>query len=91
MEKDFRVKCDCSTHEVHVFSDNYVDDPFIELSIWTYYSGDKSTFWQRIRYCWKMLFTGRIYGDQVLLTKKTCKQLGEHLIEVANSIVEKKG
>jgi hypothetical protein len=38
-----------------------------------------------------MLFTGRIYGDQVLLTKETCKQLGEHLVEVADSIAEKKG
>lgn len=87
MEKDFRVKCDCSCHEVHVVSyENEPDFPLIELSIWTYYCGEKATFWQRIRYCWRMIFTGRLYSDQVMLTKKTSKELGEHLIEVSNGI-----
>ncbi len=90
MEKDFRVKCDCGSEEIHVDSDNDRKFGFIDLSIW--YMGANNTLglWQKIKYCWMILIKSRPYGDQICLTKETSKELGEHLIEVSEDMIEYK-
>lgn len=30
----------------------------------------KMSLWQKIRYCWKVLYSGRPYSDEIMLDKK---------------------
>lgn len=72
--------CDCNAEGVLL--SKFDDEDDIYLAIYTYGQfHSKPTIWNRIKYCWHHLTTGRIYQDQIVLDSKTAKKLANWIIK----------
>jgi hypothetical protein len=79
--KDFRVKCDCSAHELHLT----YDEDFIELSIWND-GWQKYGLSHKLRHIWQIIWRGHPWTDQILLTKENSLRLSEELIVASKQL-----
>ena len=70
--------CSCFTHSLSVVWWQGEDE--IYFSVWqTGGVGAKMSFFQRLKNCWKVLSSGTPYEDQLVLDKKTTKDLIKYL------------
>lgn len=53
----------------------------IDLSIYYNVSAVKLTLWNRIKYAARVIFTGLIYEDQIVLSQETAQELTDKLLE----------
>jgi hypothetical protein len=83
---DFRVQCDCHSHELHVTH----DEDFISISIWRdgYVSDNGYRLRERLRHIWQIIRYGTPWVDMILLNKESSKKLGEHLIKASEQVKE---
>lgn len=75
-------KCDCGTEGI--MCSKFVDDDEnnIYLSMYSFGSYHKKpSFFERIKFCWWHLNTGRYYADQIVLTYDEAKRIGNWLTE----------
>lgn len=77
-------ECSCFTEGI-MMSHEYEDDiPLIDLAMFHHGLKTKLSITERIRFAWKLLTSGEPYADQVVLDKKTAKELGKDLMAWGN-------
>ena len=78
-------KCACSAHAVHVMS--FEDEEETYLSIWEQGANNgRLSFWERLRYAFKILKDGKPYADEVVFDRETALSFVAYL----SSYVSKK-
>lgn len=78
VEKFFLCNCNAEALLLTRFVDG--DCKEIYLSIYTVGQFNKKpNFWERLKYCWHHLKTGKIYEDQIVLDFEKAQQIGEWL------------
>lgn len=80
MKEQF-FKCSCSSEILRVSYDE--EFGIADFSIYTMLSR-QPTFWQRLRWCWKILIEGSPYGDQVIFEKEGVANLVNYLVKIQN-------
>lgn len=65
--------CDCKTEVLVIEYDHQLK--IADLAIYKLYSNKNFGFFDRIRYMLRILFTGKPYGDQMVLTQKHLKDI----------------
>lgn len=73
-------KCSCSSEILRVAYDDELEQT--EFSIWEMQNTHKATLRQRLRWCWRILFEGSPYGDQVILEKDGVADLIKYLTKI---------
>lgn len=73
------LQCECQQEVITL--QKYDSEEVIELSIWQSGFSYPLSFIKRLRFCFSILFKGRPYGDQVVLSKKNARRVAEVLYE----------
>ena len=77
-KKEIYLKCDCSSEILHVEYDE--DFKLYDVCIYRYSGFSEKLSWkQRLRFAWKLITSGKIYGDQMMLSRKSAKELQKFL------------
>ena len=76
-EESMFIQCDCYTHALHLLK--FPEEEQLYISIWESSPRSKMSFCQRLRNCWKILYHGSPYGDQVVLSKEKSLILANYL------------
>ena len=72
--------CECST-EVMLIT-KWTDENEIYLSMFSYgFVHPKPNFWQRLKYAFWHIKTGKKYADSIVLSLEKAKEIGELLIK----------
>lgn len=78
-------RCECGTDGIHVeYDEKYKEYDFC---IWTQsdrYSLGPLTWYDRLRFCYQILKTGRPWGDSVILSEKNAEELSKDLLQHKN-------
>lgn len=74
--------CDCRSEILVIEYDPEVK--MADLAIYETNSAfsHKMTFWQKFRYCWRVLVNKRPFGDQIIISQKQIKEIKEFLSEL---------
>lgn len=77
--KTIFVLCECGSEVLVLEHDSEYD--LTELSIYENLSSyaHKMSFWQRLRYIYRVLVYGRPYSDQIVLSKEQLKDLSSFI------------
>jgi len=87
---EFYLKCECQ-NEVLVFT-NVRDDNHVNIALYSHgYYSKKPSAWQRIKFAWYHLITGKIYADAVVINHEQAEQLAEWILKVRQSHPERSG
>lgn len=85
------IECECHTEGIMVSYDDTDPFPNIYLAMFSYGKfGNSLGFREKLRYCWKVLKTGRPFEDEVMLRQDTARELANALLEFANKKFEDK-
>lgn len=86
MTKDgeLHITCDCHTHELHVERD--IDPPPENwyVSFWLRGYGRETDWTWRLRCIWRIIKTGRPYGDEVVLSRPQMQELLDYVSNELN-------
>ena len=80
--------CSCGSEVIHIesFDASALSEKAasyeIEFAIFYYKYANKYSFWQRFRYCWRVLRTGKPYPDQICLHADEARRLGKDLVSM---------
>jgi hypothetical protein len=87
MEKIWRkfFQCDCGGEGIMMSYENEEDGiPSVDLAFFSHGHDNRIlSFFEKLRYCWRTLTTGRPFDDEVMLTPEVAKELGTELIRFA--------
>ncbi len=77
--KTLFMLCDCKNEVLVLEYDHEYD--FTELSIYESISsyGYRMSFWQKLRYIYRILVNGKPYSDQIILNKEQLKDLSSFI------------
>lgn len=77
--KTLFIPCSCKSEILVIEYDHELD--MADLAIFENYTNysNKMSLWQRLRYCYKVLFDKKPYSDQVVLDKNQLKDLRKFL------------
>jgi hypothetical protein len=77
--KTLFIPCSCKSEILVIEYDHEIE--LADLAIFENYTnyGNKMSLWQRLRYCYKVLFEKKPYSDQMVLDKKQLKDLQKFL------------
>lgn len=79
--KDKHVtECDCGTHLVHTQYDEELKLFYMAMYTYGHFSM-RRTIWNRIRFAFYHLFTGRLYDDQIVLSNHEARKLAKFLMD----------
>lgn len=73
--KNIQLKCQCSCEALEFQYDQEETDGQYYVSIWRKGYQSPLSFKERLRWCWNILTTGKLWGDEVVLDKKQILQL----------------
>lgn len=76
------IPCDCQTEVLYIEYDNDIRMADVALYEYRGYIVGRMSFWQRLRYCWKILSSGRPYCDQLVLNLQQLKELKSFLSSI---------
>ena len=81
--KSLFIPCSCKSEILVIEYDHEIQ--LADLAIFENYTNysNKMSLWQRLRYCYKVLFEKKPYADQMVLDNKQLKDLKEFLKELA--------
>jgi hypothetical protein len=81
--KKLFIQCDCSSEILSIEYD--YDLAITELAIYEHYVSfkNKMSLWQRLKYCWQVLWHKKPYADQMVLNSKQAKQLLNFLQDIS--------
>ena len=71
------IECSCGTEGIMI-SNDYIEneEPIIDLAFFKYgYNPEKMGLYQKLRYCWQILSTGKPFIDEITLNKDNTKVL----------------
>ena len=72
------IKCECDGEGLGVDYD--VDDAYYYFSYWSRgFRSGKLPFWQRVRYSFHLLFTGKPFNDELVLNRDSANKLCDFL------------
>lgn len=74
----FWVECDCRSHAIAIDADSFFgssDLSFWQLGSYTF----KHSWWNRLRFAWKMIIHGRVYSDMITINREETFKLIEAL------------
>lgn len=81
------ITCECGTHIVMIQEWNHpeetdVDTQSFEMAIFQYglYNA-RVSFWRRLRWAWKLIWTGKYFSDEICMTPGDAKQLADFINE----------
>ena len=78
-------KCECNSEGVLIES----DDDFYYISLFNkYYHDGKLCLIDRIKYGIKVLFTGKIYSDQVVINKLEGRNIANFLLDTGTDLTQ---
>lgn len=83
------IKCNCSCQMLECSVDDWDEDiRYFNFVIWSRGRDGKRFFtWkEKIRWCWNILTTGQIWGDDIIATSEDAKELAEFIL---NNIQDK--
>jgi hypothetical protein len=77
--KTLFIPCSCKSEILVIEYDHEIQ--LADLAIFEHYTnyGHKMSLWQRLRYCYKVLFEKKPYADQMVLDNKQLKDLQKFL------------
>lgn len=80
--KTLFIPCDCRSEILAIEYDHEIE--LADLAIYEHYSTlqSKMSLWQRLRYCWRVLWHKKPYGDAMVLNRKQLKDLKQFLISL---------
>jgi len=82
------IRCTCYSEAVFVEPDK--ETGLVFVSIMNFYNSQGvRSFWERLRLCWKILRTGRPYGDQMCFDGERTRALAKLLTEAADQLSSK--
>lgn len=63
------IKCECSSHALEVVNDP--ENSEYSIAIWNYgnYSQAPFSWKERLRWCWRIIYTGNPWADSVILNE----------------------
>lgn len=76
--KEIFIKCECGTEGVLLEKDDDLGGfvmSFFGTSIYTFAKG---SLWQRFRLALRVMFKGRLYHDQILISKENAKEICQY-------------
>jgi len=78
--KSHFAKCSCCEHllelQRYVEKTDEITEQGFNLSMWTYgHCGQILYFIERLKYCWKILKTGRPWADHIVLTDEQAQDI----------------
>ena len=73
--KTLFIPCSCKSEILAIEYDHEID--MADLAIFENYTnyGNKMSLWQRIRYCYQVIFCKKPYADQITLDRNQLKDL----------------
>ena len=77
--KTLFIPCDCRSEILMIEYDHEIQ--MADFTIYEHYVGHmhKLSLWQRMRYCWQILYHKKPYADQLMLNNRQLKELKEFL------------
>lgn len=69
------LKCQCCSHLLEVECDDEITDGDYYFSIWNKTINGKLCWKERFRWIWRILITGSLWADHVVLTEDQIKEL----------------
>lgn len=77
--KTLFIPCDCRSEILVIEYDHYLQ--MADLAIYEHDVAyrSKMSLWQRLRYCWQVLWHKKPYADEMMLTNKQLKDLQRFL------------
>lgn len=77
--KTLFIPCSCKSEILAIEYDHEID--MADLAIFENYTnyGNKMSLWQKLRYCYQVLFYKKPYGDQMVLSIDQLKDLKKFL------------
>jgi hypothetical protein len=77
--KSLFIPCSCKSEILVIEYDHEIQ--LADLAIFEHYTNysNKMSLWQRLRYCYKVLFERKPYADQMVLDNKQLKDLQKFL------------
>jgi len=77
--KTIFIPCSCKSEILAIEYDHEIE--MADLAMFENYTNysNKMSLWQRLRYCYKVLFDKKPYSDQVVLDKNQLKDLRKFL------------
>jgi hypothetical protein len=80
--KTLFIPCSCKSEILVIEYDHEIQ--LADLAIFEHYTNysHKMSLWQRLRYCYKVLFETKPYADQMVLDNKQLKDLQKFLNEL---------
>jgi hypothetical protein len=81
--KTLFIQCDCRS-EILTIEYDYVLD-ITELAMYEHHMSfkHKMSLWQRLRYCWQVLWHKKPYADQMVLDRKQLQKLLNFLQDIS--------
>ncbi len=86
-DKEIHLECECHSHALHIERDPCFDkgDPLWFGSFWERGYYQRKWTW-RWRQAWNTLWSGRPYGDEVVLKKEQLEELSQYIQKQLQSI-----
>lgn len=78
--KSLFLKCACHTHAFEL--KKYDDENDIWITFWHSGFYNHNTLWERIKFAWHILCSGRIAVDDFTINKDDCERLIKYLEEI---------
>lgn len=77
--KTLFIPCECKSEILSIEYDHEIE--LADLAMYEHYVSytNKLSLWQRIRYCYRVLFHKKPYADQMVLNKNQLKDLKKFL------------
>lgn len=72
------VPCDCQNEVLYIEYDH--EYRIADLAIYHYRNTNRLSLWQKVRYIAHLLWSGKPYSDQMVLTHKQLKELKQFLL-----------
>ena len=75
-----KLKCDCSCEmlEIERYYEDENDKGF-HFALWHMYRDNNMAWPDRLRWAWKILKTGNLWADSIILSDEKTKELGEFI------------
>jgi len=87
MESKF-IKCQCGTHALELQKDE--EDESVYVGLWNYGNFSREeNLWSRIKIGFRYIFTGKLYGDHVILGREDAIELNEFVQKNLNENKDK--
>jgi len=79
MDEMYIIPCVCNSEALVIYP--LLPDWYeIEMAIWSYGDRYNLSIVDRLRWCWKIITTGKAYADQILLDREKALELADILI-----------